>query len=62
VPITFEISGANVRRRFLFAFFVFEESVTADSLVETCGDVIVLVGRHIVSIVGVQVVVALVRK
>jgi hypothetical protein len=41
VPITFEISGAKVTRRFLFIVFAFVA--------------VVVVEMHIISIVGVQV-------
>jgi hypothetical protein len=57
VPTTFEISGANVRRRFLislFALFVLEELATI-CLTDTDGE-LVLVRTPIISIVGVQVV------
>jgi hypothetical protein len=58
VPITFEITGANVRRRFLIsllALFVLEELAIADCLTDTDGE-LVLVRTPIISIVGVQVV------
>jgi hypothetical protein len=53
VPITFEISGTKVRRRFLI---MFEESITTEFLIEAFLGEVVMSGRHIISIVGFQVV------